>query len=126
MKPIQCKKNLQVAEKVRRAVNRLNTSTMLMNNSHYECFDNCREQGYVLQVNSKFTWKTLHVAFSECRNTDQIVVYAYHNARFPSNLPASDADWQNAHYFQWDKVDDAAKFILKVAEDFLKDQFPKT
>lgn len=114
MKPIKFKNNLRVADNVRKAINRLNTSTELMQNAHYECFDNCREQGYVLQVYGA-KLNTKYIAFSEHRCSDSIVVYVYDNVRFPSNLPETEKDWENRHYFDYNKVDEAAEFILSVA-----------
>lgn len=120
MKPIRFKGNLKVAEKVRRAINRLNTSTLLMKNSWFECFDNCREQGYVLKVWGKGL-TVFYVAFSECRNSDEIVVYCYSNANFPQNLPATEDDWSDRKFFRWDEVDESAKYILDRAKKMVKD-----
>jgi hypothetical protein len=60
-----------------------------------------------------------YIAFSENRNSDDIVVYCYANARFPQHLPATDADWADKKYFGPDKIGDAARYILKRAKEFL-------
>jgi len=120
MKQIPMKSNLVVADKVRRAINRLNRHPGLVDRCHFECFDNCREQGFVLQACSRTTLETLHIAFSECRNSDEIVVYCYVNVAFPSNLPATDADWQDKKYFRFDAIDDAARYIIQRANQWLK------
>jgi len=119
MKQIPMKGNLIVADKVRRAVSRLNTSSKLVDRGHFECFDNCREQGFVLKVFSYSLGDIQFIAFSENRNSDEIVVYCYKNARFPQNLPATDADWADKKYFGPDKIDDAARYIIHRAKEFL-------
>ena len=115
------KGNLVVADKVRRAVSRLNTSPKLVDRCHFECFDNCREQGFVLKVFSYALGDQLFIAFSENRNSDEIVVYCYKNARFPQNLPATDADWADRKYFSCKEVDLAAEYILDRAAKMVKD-----
>jgi hypothetical protein len=119
MKPIRMKQNLAVAEKVRRAINRINQSVILMRNSWFECFDNGREQGFVLKVwcvgMNQFT-----IAFSECRNSDEIVVYCY-TTHLLNNLPATDADWADRKYFSYKEVDLAAQYILDRAGKMVKD-----
>jgi len=119
MKQIRMKGNLIVADKVRRAINRLNTSSKLVDRCHFECFDNCREQGFVLKVFAYTLTDQLFIAFSENRNSDDIVVYCYKNVRFPQNLPATDDDWNDKKYFGSDKVDDAARYIIKRAKEWM-------
>jgi hypothetical protein len=111
------KENLKVADRVRKAINRLNTSSELMSRAWFECFDNCREQGFVLQVWSTRDYKSRFIAFSENRNSDDIVVYCYSQVAYPSNLP--DDDWKDNKYFNPNSVDEAAQYILKRAEEFL-------
>ena len=112
------KENLRVADRIRKAINRLNTSSELMARAWFECFDNCREQGFVLQVWSTKDYKSRFIAFSENRNSDDIVVYCYENVAYPSNLPAKD-DWNDTQYFKPSSVDESAQYILKRAEEFL-------
>lgn len=119
MKPIPFKSNLRVADRVRKAINRLNTSSLLMTRAHFECFDNCREQGYVMHVYSEHVSHALTIAFSENRNSDDIVVYLYTDTAFPQNLPATDADWKNKRYFRYEDYGRAAAFILQQAEQFV-------
>lgn len=119
MKPIPFKSNLRVADRVRKAINRLNTSSLLMTRAHFECFDNCREQGYVMHVYSEHVPDDLTIAFSENRNSDNIVVYLYTNTAFPQNLPAEDSDWGNKRYFSPEDYDRAAAFILQQAEQYV-------
>lgn len=118
---IPLKENLAVAEKVRRAVNRLNKSPKLVARGHFECFDNCREQGFVLKLGDGYDFRrTFNIAFSENRNSDDIVVYCYVNTRFPQNLPATDADWAGSKYFPHKKYDQAAQYIIDRAIGFLE------
>jgi hypothetical protein len=111
--------NLAVAEKVRHAINRLNKHRALVERCHFECFDNCREQGYVLKVFVFAKAQIICLAFSENRNSDEIVVYCYTNTAFPTNLPAKDTDWQDKRYFRYDEVEGAARYIIKRAKEFL-------
>jgi hypothetical protein len=119
MKPIRFKQNLKVADEVRKAINRLNTDSLLMKDAWFETFDNCREQGYVLKVSPLGQPVTLNIAFSEHRSSDDIVVYVYHNTRHPSNLPATDEDWKNVRLFRYDELTAAAGFILTVATSYV-------
>jgi hypothetical protein len=123
MKPIQMKSNLRVADQVRKAINRLNTSSALMKRASFECFDNCREQGYVLKVwrINPITCSPFNIAFSENRNSDDIVVYCYNETQYPGNLIKESAGW-NRSYFQFGQVDAAARFILEQADKFLHPQ----
>ena len=119
MKPIRNHYSLKTAEKVRRAINRLNTSTKLVQNASFECFDNCREQGYVLSIFG-IGLKGIHIAFAQQRNSDEIVTYVYENVAFPSNLPQDETDWlANRKFFRYDEVDKAAQYILDVATVFV-------
>jgi hypothetical protein len=115
------KENLKVADLVRKAINRTNTSTLLMQRGHFECFDNCREQGYVLKLWHPVTLKTFNIAFSENRNSDDIVVYCYNETQYPGNLIKESAGW-NRSYFQFGQIETAACFVLEQADKFLHPQ----
>lgn len=108
MKPIR--HSFSVAEKVRKAIQRLNPSTELQQRANFAMFDNCREQGYVLQVHG-VGFKQLNIAFTENRNSDDIVVYCYKEVQFPSNLPAQ-GEWSDRKYFNPGQYDAAADYIL--------------
>ena len=112
MKPIPFHYSLKVAEQVRRAVNCLNTSNAIRKDANVECFDNCREQGYVLSLMNGM------VAFAQYRCSDEIVVYCYTNTAFSQNLPAEEIDWQDRKYFRYDEVEQAARYILERAEKY--------
>lgn len=74
-----------------------------------EVYANCREQGFALKAHDD-----CKVAFSECRNTDQIVVYVGKSREFEfnTNIPSERA-YSNARFFNPDQVEHAAKFIFK-------------
>lgn len=74
-----------------------------------ETYSNCREQGFALDscVDRK-------VAFSEYRNTDDIVVYFGGRADFTfnTNIPNEEV-YESKRFFRYNQIEQAAKFILK-------------
>lgn len=78
-------------------------------------FDNCREQGYVLElhrVNNGWVHDSaIHVAFSENRNSDSIVVYVGENSYYPENI--SEDFWDNRKYFDYGQWLEAADYIIQ-------------
>jgi hypothetical protein len=78
-------------------------------------FDNCREQGYVLElywVNDCWVGdNAIHVAFSENRNSDSIVVYVGENSYYPENI--SEDFWDNRKYFDYGQWLEAADYIIQ-------------
>jgi hypothetical protein len=70
-----------------------------------EAYQNGREQGFAL-----FT-TNFYVSFSECRNTDQIVVYKSKYAALKSITPEM---YDNARYFSEGDYVGAAEYILEV------------
>lgn len=98
-------------------VNKLNTDSRLCSRATWQSFDNCREQGFVLNIwGMKLV--NLRIAFSENRNSDDIVVYCYTKSAFPTNLPAEDS-WNDKMYFPYKKHLSAAKYVLVRASAFL-------
>lgn len=75
-----------------------------------ECFDNGREQGYVIKTRTDFP--SFNVAFSENRNSDDIVVYCYRKTGFPSNLPDEDS-WEDKKCFGYGQYYEAACYIIQ-------------
>jgi hypothetical protein len=116
------KSNLRVANRIRAAINRLNKLSCLTLQAHFECFDNCREQGFILKVFRIGDCQPFYVAFTENRNSDDIVVYCYRNTAFPTNMPATDADWEDKVYFLYEEIDRAARYILNRTQRFLKEK----
>ena len=85
---------------------------------HVDMFDNCREQGYRLVIypkNSKNKVKT--IAFSENRNSDEIVVYS--SNVFESGLPYSEDFWKSAKFFKCKDYEGAKEYIIKLLEEEL-------
>jgi hypothetical protein len=74
-----------------------------------ETYSNCREQGFAIKAHD-----SAKVAWSECRNSDQIVVYfgKAKDFEFNTNIP-SEKSYKNARYFNPDKIEQAARFIFK-------------
>ena len=101
--------NFYVARKVLSAVNQI-MPKKLQKECVVEAYMNGREVGY--SVWSSKHLPAVRVSFSENRNSDDIVVYAGISGDFSmqGNVP-SDEIYKNAHYFAYDKVEDAAKFI---------------
>ena len=85
-------------------------------NIYVSCFDNCREQGYILKMLIDFD-DPLYIAIAEQRNSDNIVVYVYNKCAFPSNLPAEN-NWDNANYFEDGKIYDAVKYIKQTILEY--------
>ena len=103
--------NLDVASKVLTALNQIIPKS-LEENCTVETYSNCREQGYsIFCVRSDKI--SIRVSFSEYRNTDDIVVYFGKMIDFDfSNIP-SETIYQNAKFFSYNKVVDAADFICE-------------
>lgn len=118
MKAIKMTNNLEVADKVRKAINRLNVFGATAKHCHFETFDNGREQGYTLKVTRSEPGR-LNISFSECRNSDEIVVYVYQNSQWGTNMPLDESDWNDRKYFPEMEYDRAAQYILDRVMKFL-------
>ena len=99
----------KVLAEVRKLAKRSKDDSMV----YVEPYVNCREQGFALA-----TCDARKVAFSECRNTDQIVVY-YGQRRdfaFNTNIPCDEVyeHWQKR--FSHNEHAKAARFIMKYLE----------
>jgi hypothetical protein len=77
-----------------------------------ESYVNCREQGFALA-----SCDDLKVAFSENRNSDDIVVYFGKRSDFAfnTNIPSEEA-WENRKFFGYNEIEKAAKLIVKYLE----------
>jgi hypothetical protein len=77
-----------------------------------ESYANCREQGYALA-----SCDDLKVVFSEFRRSDDIVVYFGARKDFDrnTNIPNEEV-YESAKFFRFDKIEQAAKFIVKYLE----------
>jgi hypothetical protein len=85
------------------------------------CFDNCREQGYVISI---FNTNSYYIAFANQRNSDQIVVYEYAKTEGYSKLPSEEDvnGWNKPIFFKTDHLDKAAEYILSIIKNKLKDK----
>jgi len=106
---------LLVAESILNILNSMFSSDDKVDN-WVECFDNCREQGYVIKTGNT------NIAFCENRNSDNIVVYKYKEVKFPSNLPANDENWRDRKFFRYDEIYQAARYIKEVILKACKEQ----
>lgn len=78
-----------------------------------QAFSNCREQGFCLIGHPvSLPCSLLQVAFSENRNSDQIVVYYGNSMQFDisTNHPRN---WEQKRYFPYNGFEQAADFIIK-------------
>jgi hypothetical protein len=105
---IQKHHSLQVANKVLKLIT---VPKKVADVCHVESYSNCREQGYSI-IGYPNSSKGIRVSFSECRNSDQIVVYtgSYLEFQIAGNIP-SDKIWGGADYFH--TPEEAARFIEK-------------
>lgn len=92
-----------------------------------ECFNNCREQGYVLNVHST-DWdnpnKTngdLYIWACECRNSDDIMVVV--SNKYPRNGMFDEEAYNNRKYFRYNQYYEAAEYILDVVKDTFEEEF---
>lgn len=79
-----------------------------------ERFVNCREQGWAIVHYTK----NRKVAFSECRNSDETVVYwgTAGDFAFNTNIPNEEV-YATKKFFSWGKDLEAAQFIAAYLND---------
>ena len=77
-----------------------------------QTYANCREQGFALA-----SCDDRKVAFSEFRRSDDIVVYfgKRDDFAFNTNIPSEEV-YGSAKFFRFDKIEQAARFIIKYLE----------
>lgn len=86
-----------------------------------EAYDNCREQGFCIRGNDN-NGRVFYCAFSENRNSDNIVVY-YEDTLMefgtvnPGNIP-SDSAYNNAKYFEYGETKRAGDYIAQLMIQF--------
>jgi hypothetical protein len=102
------RKVLAAVKPLLRAKKRTKHLDLISNYAYVHPYVNCREQGFAIASN------TCTVAFSEDRNSDDIVVYVggSHQFDFNTNIP-SDEVYKNRRYFHAGAYALAAKFIVK-------------
>lgn len=94
-----------------------------------ECFNNCREQGYVLHVES-VDWNSQHrtkdnlyIWAFEARSSDEIVVSW--QTEYPGNKGMFSEDTYNNRrkYFHYDELQKAADFIIDLVKAHFAEEF---
>jgi len=83
--------------------------TVLSEDYTVGAFSNCREQGFRIT-----NWdNNKSCAFSENRNSDDIVVYhgTHNDFDYMTNKPNNEHIWMNARCFRYDDFEGAVKFI---------------
>jgi len=101
------------ADKVLKHVRRILRGMPLAGSARLESYQNCREQGHAISFYvAKEGFKPLWIAWSENRNSDDIVVY--HTDAGDPMQGLSDAAYKNARYFRYDAEQEAATYIVKL------------
>lgn len=98
---------------------------------YLECFNNCREQGYVLHVSSNDwddparTKEDFFVWACEARSSDEIMVIW--STKYPADRGMfSEEDWkEHRTYFHYNELQKAADFIIEKVKEFFKKEFTK-
>lgn len=97
---------------------------------YLECFNNCREQGYVLHVsscdwdNQDRTKDMLCIWACEARSSDSIMVVW--SEKYPNNGMFSEEDWnERTKYFHYDELQKAANFIVELVKKKFEIEFSK-
>jgi hypothetical protein len=99
------------ADKVLRKLKVLLRELDLDGDASLESYQNGREQGHALQFWSKSgPLKTRWIAWSENRNSDDIVVY--HTDKGDPMQGLSDDAYANARYFRYDAELEAATYVV--------------
>lgn len=95
---------------------------------YLECFNNCREQGYVLHVSStdwdsdERTKQDLCIWVHEHRNGDSIVVRWQHE--YPNNGMFSEETYNSrSTWFHYDEIYKAAKYIVDLVKEKFEHEF---
>lgn len=95
---------------------------------YLECFNNCREQGYVLHVSS-YDWdnqdrtrESLYVWACESRNSDNIMVIW--SNEYPINGMFHEDDYSKRRkYFHYNELQETASFIIKLVKETFNREF---
>ena len=97
---------------------------------YLECFNNCREQGYVLHVDSvdwdnpNKTKTDLVIWAFEARSSDEIVV-SWQN-EYPHNGMFSEDTYNNRRkYFHYNELQKAADYIVNLVKEKFVKEFTK-
>ena len=95
---------------------------------YLECFNNCREQGYVLHVSSTDwdsedrTKEDLVLWAFEARSSDEIVVSW--QTEYPHNGMFSEETYKERRkYFHYNEIQEAADFLIKLVKEHFAHEF---
>ena len=93
-----------------------------------ECFSDCREQGYVLHLDSldfdspKRTKENLYIWACECKNSDNIIVMW--QTEYPNNEKVSEETYKERRkYFSYNAEHEAKDFIIKLVKEHFRHEF---
>ncbi len=95
---------------------------------YLECFNNCREQGYVLHVstcdwdNENRTKEDLVIWAFEARSSDEIVV-SWQNEYPHNGMFSEDTYYNRRKYFHYNELQKAADFIIDLVKEYFKAEF---
>lgn len=95
---------------------------------YLECFNNCREQGYVLTVssddydNSEKTEDSLCIWAFECRNSDDIIV-SWQTEYHDKGMFSDDTYKNRRKYFSYGEYQAAADFIIGLVKKHFEKEF---
>lgn len=92
-----------------------------------ECFNNCREQGYVLFVSST-DWNNpnktkcdLFIWACQCRNSDSIMVVV--SNKYPCKGMFDAEAYNHKTCFRYNQYYEAAEYIVNVVKDVFEEEF---
>ena len=94
-----------------------------------ECFNNCREQGYVLTVsssdfdNENRTKDNLYIWAFEARSSDEIVVSWQTEYPYDRGMFSEDTYNNRRKYFHYNELQQAAKFIIDLVKEHFAEEF---
>lgn len=88
---------------------------------YYKTFNNCREQGLMLEICDDINNNELLIWACECRNSDQIMVVLADRSCSDVNDMFNDKAWKSAKHFNVGDYDTAVNFTYNV----IKKQFSK-
>ncbi len=90
-------------------------------NGYYKTFNNCREQGLMLEIYDDIHDSELLIWACECRNSDQIMVILADRSCSNVNDMFDDKAYRSARYFNYEQYDKAVHYAYNV----IRKQFDK-
>lgn len=96
---------------------------------YLECFNNCREQGYVLHIdsvdwdNKERTTENLYIWAFEARSSDEIVVSWQTEYPHDRGMFSEETYKERRKYFHYNQIYEAAQFIIDLVKEHFKKEF---